>query len=69
MLINLAMLVTLYEGYAERTPLGTTFLWADSGVSILTTNLATLKKGMRKGIRDTLTLFGDTETPPESLMP
>jgi len=56
-------------GYAERNPLGTTFLWADSGVSILTTNLATLKKGMRKGIRDTLTLFGDTETPPESLMP
>ncbi len=54
---------------AEHSALNVGFLWGDEHVHVLTQDLATLRNATLKGIRDTLLFFGDTKTPPESLMP
>ncbi len=55
--------------YAEHSPLSMSVLYGTDDVGILTQNLAKLRAGTLQGIRDTLALFGDTETRPETLMP
>ena len=55
--------------FVEYAPVTKALLWADEEVQMFTRDTVKLRASLLKGIRDTLTLFGDTETAPESLLP